>query len=107
TTLFRSENKQLMKDLKKDSNADTSEITEELNIFKAENLDLKRQLNKMEKAHELSQKRLDHQLDYKSRVVEQRDKYKSRMTVVEEKLKSLDQKYKSLKDKYEDKKSNS
>src|SRR5699024_4516225 len=29
------ENKQLMKDLKKDSNADTSEITEELNIFKA------------------------------------------------------------------------
>jgi len=96
-------NKELMNELKKSSNTDTSEITEELNIFKNENLDLKRQLRKVEKAHELSQKRLNHQLDYKSRVEGQRDKYKSRMTVVEEKLKSLDQKYKSLKEKYDNK----
>src|SRR5699024_10196989 len=101
------ENKKLIKELKKGSNADTSEIKEELNTFKSENLDLKRQLRKEEKAHELAQKRLDHQLDYKSRVEEQRDKYKSRMTVVEEKLKNLDQKYKSLKEKYDAENSNS
>lgn len=101
------ENKQLMKELKKDSNTDTSEITEELNILKRENLDLKRQLSQTEKDHELSQKRLNHQLDYKSRVEEQRDKYKARMTVVEEKLKNLDQKYKSLKEKYDEENSNS
>src|SRR5699024_3075793 len=97
------ENKKLMKELKKDSNTDTSEIKEELNTFKSENLDLKRQLRKAEKAHELVQKRWNHQLDYKSRLEEQRDKYKSRMTVVEEKLKNLDQKYKSLRDKYSEK----
>src|SRR5699024_7515548 len=101
------ENKKLMNELKKNSNTDTNEIKEELNIFKSENQDLRRQLRKVEKAHELAQKRLDHQLDYKSRVEDQRDKYKSRMTVVEEKLKNLDQKYKSLKEKYDDKNSNS
>src|SRR5699024_4640422 len=76
------ENKKLMNELKKNSNTDTNEIKEELNIFKSENQDLRRQLRKVEKAHELAQKRLDHQLDYKSRVEDQRDKYKSRMTVV-------------------------
>ena len=101
------ENKKLMNELKKNSNTDTNEIKEELNIFKSENQDLRRQLRKVEKAHELAQKRLDHQLDYKSRVEDQRDKYKARMTVVEEKLKNLDQKYKSLKEKYDDKNSNS
>lgn len=83
----------------KNSRNDADELAEEINTYKSENLDLKRQLRKTENDAKLAQKRLEHQYDYKERVEAQRDKYKSRMTVVEEKLKNLDEKYKTLRDK--------
>ncbi|WP_462420182.1 hypothetical protein [Salinicoccus sp. Marseille-QA3877] len=85
--------------LKRNSKNDAEELTEEVNTYKSENLDLKRQLRVLENDYKLAHKRLNHQIDYKKRVEAQRDKYKSRMKTVEEKLKNLDQKYKALRDK--------
>src|SRR5699024_708127 len=85
--------------LKRNSKNDADELAEEVNTYKSENLDLKRQLRALENNYKLAHKRLNHQIDYKKRVEAQRDKYKSRMQTVEEKLKNLDQKYKALRDK--------
>lgn len=84
---------------KKNSKDDAEELREELNSFKSENLELKRQLRKESNDLKLSEKRLDHQIDYKNRLEAQRDKYKSRMHVVEEKLAGLNAKYQELKKK--------
>ena len=83
----------------KNSKNDADELAEEINTYKSENLDLRRQLRTAENDYKLAQKRLNHQMDYKERVEAQRDKYKSRMQIVEEKLKNLDLKYKALRDK--------
>lgn len=81
------------------SRDDVKEIKEELNSFKSENLQLKRELRKEQNNHKLAIQRLDHQIDYNSRVETQRDKYKDRMQLVEQKLKSLNEKYQELKTK--------
>ncbi|MFC3900392.1 hypothetical protein [Aliicoccus persicus] len=73
------------------------ELNEELKRYKNDNLDLSRQVNKLYNENKLTIKRLEHQLAYKQRLEEQRDRYKSRMTLVEEKLRDLDEKYKNLK----------
>ena len=92
-------NTNLLKDMGRNSKNDADELAEEVNTYKSENLDLKRQLRTAENDYKLAQKRLDHQMDYKERLEAQRDKYKSRMQTVEGKLKNLDRKYKSMRDK--------
>lgn len=47
----------------------------------------------------LAEQRLNSQKDYNERLTAQRDKYKARMQLVEDKLKKLDRKYKELKNK--------
>src|SRR5699024_5309018 len=88
-----------LKTLTRNSKNDAEELEEEMNTYKSEILDLKRQLRTAENDYKLAIKRLNHQIDYKKRVEAQRDKYKSRMQTVEEKLKNLDLKYKALRDK--------
>lgn len=73
------------------------ELNEELIRYRKDNNDLSKQIDKLRKENKLSQQRLEHQLDYKERLEAQRDKYKNRMNVVEDKLKTLDTKYKELK----------
>ncbi|SDL25114.1 TolC family protein [Lacicoccus qingdaonensis] len=92
-------NSDFLNAVRRNSKNDADELAEEVNTYKSENLDLKRQLRTAENNYKLAQKRLDHQIDYKERVEAQRDKYKSRMQVVEEKLENLNQKYKALRDK--------
>lgn len=81
----------------KNSKDDVTEIKEELKSVKNENLDLRRKLRQSQNELKLSNSRLDHQIDYKGRLEEQRDKYKARMDLVEEKLTNLNLKYKELK----------
>lgn len=73
------------------------EMNEELSRYKKDNKDLSKQIDTLYKENKLANQRLNHQLDYKTRLEEQRDKYKARMNVVEEKLKNLNTKYKELK----------
>lgn len=47
----------------------------------------------------LSEERLESQRDFNNRLAEQKERYKSRMLLVEDKLKALDEKYKALKNK--------
>lgn len=74
-------------------------LKEEAEEIKNENKHLKNELRKSLNEKKLAENRLTHQLDYKVRLEKQRDKYKERMSVVEEKLKNLDDKYKKLKEK--------
>lgn len=73
------------------------EMNEELTRYKKDNKDLAKQIDTLYKENKLANQRLEHQLDYKTRLEEQRDKYKDRMNVVEEKMKNLDTKYKEIK----------
>lgn len=75
------------------------DMNEELTRYKKDNKDLSRQIDKLYKENKLANQRLNHQLDYKKRLEDQRDKYKNRMNDVQEKLKNLDTKYKELKNK--------
>lgn len=50
---------------------------------------------------ELANRRLEQQKDYSNRLTAQRDRYKDRMSLVEQKLSDLNDGYKSLKEKYE------
>lgn len=81
----------------KNSGDNLKGIKEELKSVKNENLDLRRKLRQTQNEIRLANNRLEHQLDYKDRVESQRDKYKARMELVEEKLKNLDVKYRKLK----------
>ncbi len=81
----------------KNSGDNVKEIKEELKSVKNENLDLRRKLRQTQNEIKLANNRLEHQLDYKDRVESQRDKYKARMELVEDKLTNLDAKYKQLK----------
>lgn len=47
----------------------------------------------------LSEERLESQRDFNNRLAEQKERYKSRMLLVEDKLKALDEKYKAIKNK--------
>lgn len=91
--------KQLKFTSNKNSRDDVEELNEELNSIKTENLELKRQLHKERNKLKLAENRLQHQIDYKNRLESQRDKYKSRMQLVEVKLMNLDEKYKKLRNK--------
>lgn len=73
------------------------EMNEELTRYKKDNRDLAKQIDSLYKENKLAEQRLAHQLDYKARLEEQRNKYKDRMNIVEEKMKNLDSKYKELK----------
>lgn len=73
------------------------ELNEELTRYKRDNDDLSKQVDSLYKENKLTKQRLEHQIDYKERLEQQKDKYKERMNVVEEKLKSLDERYKNLK----------
>ncbi|SDL25025.1 hypothetical protein SAMN05216216_1341, partial [Lacicoccus qingdaonensis] len=67
-------------------------IKEENKELKNEILELKRSINKLENSNKLSEKRLEHQKDYNERLELQKDKYKNRMNLVEERMKKFLQK---------------
>lgn len=78
------------------SKVNVNELNEELRNLKNKNLDLKRQLRKAQNETNLANRRLEQQHDYRERLEKQRDKYKDRMHVVEDKLSNLNQKYKTM-----------
>lgn len=80
------------------------ELNEELTRYKKDNEDLAKRIDKLFKENKLANQRLEHQLDYKKRLEAQRDKYRDRMNIVEEKLKNLDARYKDMKMKHTKKK---
>src|SRR5699024_11211957 len=57
------------------------------------------EVKKLKSSLKLAKQRLNSQKDYNERLTAQRDKYKARMQLVEDKLKNLDRKYKELKNK--------
>lgn len=73
------------------------ELNEELERYKRDNQDLSKQIDKLQKENKLSSQRLEHQRDYNTRLEAQRDKYKDRMNLVEEKMKKLVDENKKLK----------
>ncbi|WP_020006184.1 hypothetical protein [Salinicoccus albus] len=79
--------------------SNNEDLQNEKEALKKENLELKNINRKKDKGLKLAEQRLDQQKDYTQRLEAQRDKYKDRMQVVEEKLKNLDGKYKALKEK--------
>lgn len=77
------------------------ELNEELVRMRKDNEDLSVQVDRLTSESKLAKQRLEHQLDFRGRLEKQKDKYKERMDIVNEKLKDLDMKYKSLKEKYD------
>lgn len=77
---------------------------DEIEELKEENKQYKKEIRQENNDRKLAENRLSYQLDYKVRVEAQRDKYKARMQVVEEKMKLLVEKNKKLKQQLESKK---
>src|SRR5699024_7320794 len=112
---FKRESKQLKSELnimrntlKENKAANQEEDVERHRISTNEKVgniqNLKRELGKSNKEKDLIKRRLDHQIDYNNRLEKQKDKYKKRMEVIEEKLRKLDQKYKKIRDSKNNKK---
>ena len=74
-----------------------TDLTEEVERYKKDNQYLSKQVDKLSKENKLANSRLEHQKDYNSRLEAQKDKYKNRMEVVEEKMKKLNDQVKQLK----------
>lgn len=74
---------------------------EEIEKLKEENTQFENEIRKANNDRKLAENRLAHQLEYKEKLEAQKDKYKARMQVVEEKMKTLIEKNEQLKNKIE------
>src|SRR5699024_9491764 len=97
--LNNKKNKNISANQLRASSLENNELNSKYANLRKEKQEKDRELRKTMGELTLAQKRLDHQKDYNLRLEKQKDKYKTRMEAVEEKLKNLDAKYKTLKEK--------
>lgn len=97
--LNNKKNKNISSDQLRISSFENKELNNKYSELKKEKQKQDKVLRKTTGELKLAQKRLNQQKDYNVRLESQKDKYKTRMETVEEKLKNLDAKYKALKEK--------